>query len=749
VENLEKLLNLVMKKIYLSLFLLVTGFFFGQSKTIDSLKFVIKNSVNDTIKINTLCKLSFELANYNLVECKKNAFKALKIAQKIKNNRLIANSYHRIGSAYFYSGILDSALIFNNKALKLRQILNLKRDLGASYSNLGNLHTELTNYKEALTYHQKTIEVDMFYKDKYSLGGSIGDMGITYQKMGDFDNSIKCYLKSLKIAQELKDERGVCFNYINLGILYHLSDNKIEAINSYNKSLFLAKKLNIKSVEARILNSVGQLYLELSNKENKDIDPKTNQFEKAKKALFKALEIAKNISDESEIANSYAAIGNYYLKQIKNGKLNDKTFELSKKYLDSNLVIITKIKNELQVPVSLSSIGDLYLAKKDFRNAEKYELQALIAANKAGTFDTKITVLEHLYTIYKSMGKPDLAFKYYVDFTKLKDSMYGVKTQTSIVTQKMNFEFEKKSIKDSIANANQKFIASAKLSKEKNQKIAFGSLALLALVGVGFTYFLYRQKQKTNSQLTEINDKINRQNNTLKTLNTELITSEENLQKSNNSKEQLISMMSHDLLNPITAITNYNQQIISRKNNSDELLQAFKTVDAAIQPMHGLLDNMLHWTAIQKDGISSKLKNQDINDIVKEIIGIYRPQAQLKFIKLNDVLDSNFISETDKSILSLILRNLLNNAIKYSGNETIIEISSNTETKTISIKDQGFGMTDEMINYLNKKQLDKIEAKGTGLGLKLCYEFADAINAEIVFEKNENGGVRVDLKLAS
>ena len=269
----------------------------------------------------------------------------------------------------------------------------------------------------------------------------------------------------------------------------------------------------------------------------------------------------------------------------------------------------------------------------------------------------------------------------------------------------------------------------------------------MALAGVGFTYFLYRQKRKTNYQLTEINDKINRQNNTLKTLNTELIVSEEKLQNSNNSKEQLISMMSHDLLNPITAITNYNQQIISRKNNSDELLEAFKTVDAAIQPMHGLLDNMLHWTSIQKDGISSKLKNQDINDIVKEIIGIYRPQAQLKFIKLIDVLDVNFVSETDKSILSLILRNLLNNAIKYSGNETKIKISSNSELKTISIKDQGFGMTDEMIGYLNTKQLDKIESRGTGLGLKLCYEFAEAIGAEIVFEKNENCGTKVYLKL--
>ena len=172
--------------------------------------------------------------------------------------------------------------------------------------------------------------------------------------------------------------------------------------------------------------------------------------------MFKALELSKNIGDESEKANSYAAIGNLYLKQIKNGNRDDKTFELSKKYLDSNLVLITKNKNALQIPVSLSSIGDLYLSKKDFINAEKYEIKALLASNLAGTFDTKINVLEHLYTIYKKTGKSDLALKYYIDYTKLKDSLYGVNTQTSILKQQLNFDFEKKTIKTALQTPTKK-----------------------------------------------------------------------------------------------------------------------------------------------------------------------------------------------------------------------------------------------------------------------------------------------------
>lgn len=270
------------------------------------------------------------------------------------------------------------------------------------------------------------------------------------------------------------------------------------------------------------------------------------------------------------------------------------------------------------------------------------------------------------------------------------------------------------------------------------------NLIILAFFGVIIIYI--KQYRKKKKEFATINDAVNRQNYTLKTLNTELIESEEFLQKANYTKEQLLSMMSHDLLNPITAITNYNQQIISGNKSKEDLMQAFKTVDNALQPMYELLNNMLQWSASNKNGITTNLKKQDINQIVNEIISIYKPQAQLKFIKLLDTLDANFIEETDKSILSLILRNLLNNAIKYSGNETEIEISSSSKTKTITIKDQGFGMTYEMIGYLNSKQLDKIESRGTGLGLKLCYEFAEAIGAAIVFSKNDFG-TSVDLKL--
>ena len=723
-------------------------FVFGQNeKKIDSLLSVLTHKKSDTATINIINKLSSEFMVTDINKSKKLSKIALDFAVKINNKKCISDTYNGLHLIYYSLYEIDSAKLYAIKAIKINENLENKKELATCYSNLANLLTETSDFNQAINYYEKAIKIDKQYKNQKGESAKLCNIGATFRMMGDFEKGLKFSLKSLDIAKKINNEKLMIANYVNIGILYQLTKNHLLAIKNYDEALKFAKKQNDINYEVEILTSYGQIFNEISDFQNNKIDSSTSKFQKGEMILKRALKLSKKVNNVDRISISYSALGTLYLNQIKSGNKDKKYLKLTKKYLDSNYNMVIKYKNERELPITLNTLADFYIEKKNFNKALQLNLLALSNAKDAEDYDIRLTIFEHLYVIYKEIKNNKNSLNYFENYVKLRDSMYGIDTQTTLIEQKVKFDFEKKSIKDSIANANQKIIASAKLSKEKNQKLAFGSFALLALAGVGFTYFLYRQKRKTNLQLTEINNKINRQNNTLKTLNTELIVSEEKLQYSNNSKEQLISMMSHDLLNPITAITNYNQQIIARKNNSDELLEAFKTVDAAIQPMHGLLDNMLQWTAIQKDGIKSKLKNQDINDIIKEIIGIYRPQAQLKFIKLIDVLDKDFILETDKSILSLIIRNLLNNAIKYSGNETEIEISSNTKNKTITIKDQGFGMTDEMINYLNTKQLDKIESRGTGLGLKLCYEFADAIGAKIVFGKNEKDGTSVDLKL--
>jgi signal transduction histidine kinase len=714
-------------------------FLYGQNeKKIDSLINLTTTQNNDTTKIDALLQLVIQYRGSDAATGAKSVETALQLAQKINDKKRIANATMYKGMIYFYVEKYDSAIYFDDKAIKLATEINATKTLTSAYINIAKAYTFKRQLKISLDYQLKALEISKVEKDSVNIATSFNNIGLKYGELYDYSNALKYCYDAVKINEALGNADGLWLNYNSLHNIYILIKNYSKANDIGNKALEIAKKENKKLYAINTLRKIANMYFDVPDKDAPSIGIKAGQqtttaFNYFSKAKIVAIEYG-NQMEYSKLLNDIA------YAYITNGN-NDSAYA----YYNQCLAIDTKIEDNYSICADKTALGEVNF------NIGKYEIantlckQALALAQAGDYIDYKQENYRLLHLINEKLGNYNVALSYYKNYNTIKDSLGSDENKKAIMNELVKYDYEKKSIADSIINANEKFIASAKLGKEKNQKLAYGSLALLALAGIGFTFYQYKQKQKTNAQLTEINNKINRQNNTLKTLNTELIVSEENLQKSNSSKEQLISMMSHDLLNPITAITNYNHQIINRKTSNEDLLQAFKTVDAAIQPMHGLLDNMLQWTAIQKDGIAAKLKMQDVNEIVKEIISIYRPQANLKFIKINDALENDFVMEMDKSILSLILRNLLNNAIKYSANDTTINIS--TSNKTITIQDQGYGMTDEMIGFLNNKQLDKIEAKGSGLGLKLCYEFAEAVGAMIVFTKNKKDGICISITL--
>ncbi len=642
------------------------------------------------------------------------------ISEELDNKAVLPSNYSNIALVYLQQGKVDDALGYLEKSIKISEDIGKRENLAICYNNLSAIYKSKGDIVKTIECLEKGLAINKEFDNKLGMANSLNNLGFLYKSKGSIEIATDFYYKSLKIREEIGDKKGVSISYNNLATLKIEQGDTTKAIEDYKKSLKIKEEIGDRKGEATVLNNIGAAYIKK---------------EESKIALFyleKSLKIYEEVEDKTGVATALGNIGNVYIKlgDVKKGL----------EYRQKGLDIFEAIGDKQGVAIALNRIAKTLIENGYPNDALSYANKSLKFAQEMGFPEEIKDAASALKKIYLAQNKPKEALEMLKLEKQMVDSLKNTETVKTVIENELNYNYNKKTEIDSIKNTTEKIIASAKLSKQRNQKLAFASLALLALGGIGFTFYLYKQKKKTNV-------KVNKQNETLRELNTELIESEEQLVKSNETKEQLISMMSHDLLNPITAITNYNQQIINRPNNTEDLLNAFKTVDAAIQPMHSLLDNMLQWTTIQKEGINAKLKLQDINEIVKEIISIYKPQANLKFIKLNEILQTDFVTETDKSILSLILRNLLNNAIKYSANQTSILITTITNEKLITIQDEGFGMTDEMIGFLNNKQFDKIEAKGSGLGLKLCFEFAKAIGAKIIFSKNENKGTIAKVKL--
>jgi len=223
------------------------------------------------------------------------------------------------------------------------------------------------------------------------------------------------------------------------------------------------------------------------------------------------------------------------------------------------------------------------------------------------------------------------------------------------------------------------------------------------------------------------------------------------LQKLNITKDKFISIISHDLKNPIAGfmgVTELLYQNYSKIDNSkiEELL--YNLYDTS-KKTYALLENLLTWTRTQSEDIVLKKEKIRLYDLSKDILRLF--EVNFKSKKLNQFLeiDENILVSVDKNMLNTVLRNLIMNSIKFtneSGNITL-KAEVKNDLIEISVIDTGIGIPDKIKDSLFK--LDEKTTRpgtknetGTGLGLILCKEFVEKHGGKIwVISSHGKGSV--------
>lgn len=233
--------------------------------------------------------------------------------------------------------------------------------------------------------------------------------------------------------------------------------------------------------------------------------------------------------------------------------------------------------------------------------------------------------------------------------------------------------------------------------------------------------------------------------------------SEEELKQLNTSKDKFFSIIAHDLRNPIGGIRNLLEMMkIYRSNMSDdEFSKIIETSYNASTSTYELLENLLEWANIQKGKIKYEPMINSLHESVELAIKHAHIIAHNKEIAIkNEVADSVY-AYYDKGLLSIVLRNLITNSVKYSYKESEIKIwqKNNSEDSdqdnhkdiVLAVSDNGIGMHEETIDNIFK--IDQVKSKpgtqnekGSGLGLILCKEFIEINNGKIWVESEIKKG---------
>lgn len=225
-------------------------------------------------------------------------------------------------------------------------------------------------------------------------------------------------------------------------------------------------------------------------------------------------------------------------------------------------------------------------------------------------------------------------------------------------------------------------------------------------------------------------------------------TNELNL--SNETKNKLFAILAHDLRAPINSLSGLAEKVkfLARKNRLNELQELVDQTQSKITILDGSLENILNWALVEMGSIKVKKEKVFITNVIEEIITLYSSQIEAKRIKI--ILDLNpqehFYS--DRKILNVILRNILNNSIKYSYPEDTILITKIGLVENHIVYefiDSGLGLspTETKLGHYNSLNNEK----GSGLGLIIINELSEQLNLKFELISNESGGATSRLSI--
>ena len=221
------------------------------------------------------------------------------------------------------------------------------------------------------------------------------------------------------------------------------------------------------------------------------------------------------------------------------------------------------------------------------------------------------------------------------------------------------------------------------------------------------------------------------------------------LQTANAQKDRIFTIVSHDLKSPLASFKMLLKFMLdsSREISREKIMESLTEFKKDIDSIYNMLENLLTWSKNEMEGTSYNPSNFEINSEIKNVIEFLNVSAKKKNIKVVNKVSEDLEVYADANMTSIIIRNLVNNALKFSHHEDSVEIDATRDDGkvVVSVRDHGTGIPDERKpNLLNDivfyTSRGTENEKGSGLGLKLCKSFVERNNGKLWFDSRQGEG---------
>ncbi len=540
-------------------------------------------------------------------------------------------------------------------------------------------------------------------KSNYAFGKGRGfsNLGVIYWSQSYYPISI-FYLKS-GIANLPKSQSLYLSDaYKDLGRSYaDLKDYK-QALNDLDTAMHFAGN-DIKR-KAQVYGERAYIYYSQGN------------YDKELQFVNYSLKLYERIKSQQDIAVAYAYLSDIYFHK--------KEYKAALAYEDTSLTMSYKVHNRrlrAYVYVDYASINN-DLGK--FDNAINYAKKAITLSDSIGVMAAETKAYRVIINSFELKNELKTALNYQRKYNAVSDSLNTVNKLKTIKLVQNYYDLNSKITGITLMQANDR-INKAKIKSQYTLIVVLIFSLVILIVILSVTYYFYKQKQLLGNKLQQQHKALLDQKQLIEVQTV-------NLQTVNNLKDKLLAVIGHDLRTPIANLTSIVEMFASGYLTVEEVHDLMKHINPVVKGAELTLSNLVEWAGSQIKGRSKLASKVDIFLLGVEMEQTFAHQLQIKNIGFINLAYAGQDAMADENHLKVILRNLISNAIKFTGEKGCIKLSTIIENNEmiISVEDTGKGMTtDEMdkLFYLGThfSYAGTSGERGTGIGLLLCKDLVE------------------------
>jgi len=537
--------------------------------------------------------------------------------------------------------------------------------------------------------------VNMAEKISFTKGKARGlnIMGLGYYIKADFSKALGLYQEAFPLFLASGDKQGYGLALNNAGLIYYYQNDLKKALEYYLQAVEFHLASRNRNGQALTLNNIGLCYEGLGDNAQ------------ALKYYLEALQLYQSLGNEFGIGQSLTNIGYVYS--------SDRDYPKALRFLRQALQSQQKTKDISTMSSSLLAMAQIHKHMHSYDSSVHYAQRALdLAKSINGLYDAR-EAIHLLYEVSKERGILKDALFYFEEYKVYNDTIFNIEKGKAIANLETKIELERK----------QEQLDVLESEKDLQKKVSL-AIAIALVIAIASGLLIYRSRKKLALAYVRLEDA----NKELASAKAAIEAQTAVLERSNQTKDKIFSIVSHDLKSPLHSLKALLSMFNSGEVSREEFLAYIGMVQTKVNHASDIAEELLLWSRGQLNEMRIKPESVKLGIVMEEVVDQFKQTASEKGIEIRmDKVDLTVMA--DLNMLKTVLRNLLANAIKFTSNGGWVTITTQSDNKqiTVTVTDTGVGISSENLEKLRQEQSFTTPGTnrepGTGIGLGLCRDF--------------------------